>query len=85
MLAFQRQPRGKEIKQEIREWEPADERIVGKLSVDWRDADALPAGAEAFAAADPYVTNGLVSSWRVREWTTVVGATAAIHLQDLLE
>lgn len=28
--------------------------------------------AEAFARADPYVTQGLVSSWRVREWVTVV-------------
>ncbi|MBI1723850.1 MAG: YciI family protein [Gemmatimonadetes bacterium] len=33
---------------------------------------------EAFAAADPYVVNGLVTSWRVREWTTVVGADAAV-------
>ena len=29
--------------------------------------------AEAFARADPYVTQGLVTSWRVREWTTVIG------------
>jgi uncharacterized protein len=29
--------------------------------------------AERFAAADPYVRNGLVKSWRVREWTVVVG------------
>ncbi|HEX7087950.1 MAG TPA: YciI-like protein [Vicinamibacterales bacterium] len=36
-----------------------------------------PAAAEAFARADPYVRNGLVRSWRVREWTTVVGADAA--------
>jgi uncharacterized protein YciI len=36
-----------------------------------------PAAAEAFARADPYVVNGLVSSWRVREWLTVVGASAA--------
>jgi len=35
-----------------------------------------PAVAETFAAADPYVTNGLVTNWRVREWTTVVGAAA---------
>jgi hypothetical protein len=33
--------------------------------------------AAAFAAADPYVRNGLIRSWRVREWTTVVGAMAA--------
>ena len=31
------------------------------------------AAARAFAQADPYVTNGLVAAWRVREWTTVVG------------
>ena len=32
-----------------------------------------PAAAEAFAAADPYVVHGLVTRWRVRAWTTVVG------------
>jgi uncharacterized protein len=32
-----------------------------------------PAAAEAFAAADPYVAHGLVTAWRVRPWTTVVG------------
>lgn len=39
-----------------------------------------PAVAEAFAVADPYVTNGLVTRWRVREWTTVVGGGAATPL-----
>ena len=39
-----------------------------------------PAGAELFAANDPYVTNGLVKEWRVREWTTVVGALAEAPL-----
>ena len=33
--------------------------------------------AEAFAISDPYVMNGLVRRWRVREWTTVVGELAA--------
>jgi uncharacterized protein len=32
---------------------------------------------EEFARSDPYVTNGLVARWRVREWLTVAGATAA--------
>ena len=32
--------------------------------------------AEAFAKTDPYVTNGLITKWRVREWTTVVGDLA---------
>lgn len=36
-----------------------------------------PAVAEAFAAADPYVRNGLICGWRVRPWTTVVGEGAA--------
>lgn len=30
--------------------------------------------AEAFARADPYVENGVVTSWSVREWTVVIGA-----------
>ncbi len=34
------------------------------------------ADAEAFARADPYVINGVVTSWRVREWVTVVGPLA---------
>jgi uncharacterized protein YciI len=32
-----------------------------------------PGVAEQFAAADPYVIHGLVTRWRVRKWTTVVG------------
>jgi uncharacterized protein YciI len=35
-----------------------------------------PDTAERFAEADPYVTQGLVKSWRVRPWTTVVGKDA---------
>lgn len=41
---------------------------------------ASPEAAEAFAAADPYVTQGLVTAWRVRRWTTVVGREAAVPL-----
>lgn len=33
--------------------------------------------ARAFAAGDPYVRHGLVTAWRVRRWTTVVGPGAA--------
>lgn len=36
-----------------------------------------PAVAEAFAKGDPYVINGLVARWRVREWVTVAGDEAA--------
>jgi uncharacterized protein len=42
---------------------------------------ASPAVAEAFAAADPYVKNGLVTSWRVRPWTTVVGDAATTPIR----
>lgn len=31
------------------------------------------ARVDTFARADPYVANGLVRSWRVREWTVVIG------------
>jgi uncharacterized protein YciI len=36
-----------------------------------------PEPAERFVAADPYVKNGLVTGWRVRPWTTVVGDDAS--------
>jgi uncharacterized protein len=31
----------------------------------------------AFAAADPYVVQGLVTRWWVRSWTTVIGPLSA--------
>lgn len=34
--------------------------------------------AEDFAKNDPYVKNGVVKSWRLREWTTVVGDGASV-------
>ncbi len=36
-----------------------------------------PEVAEAFARTDPYVANGVVTGWRVRGWTTVIGEDAA--------
>jgi uncharacterized protein len=36
-----------------------------------------PEVAEKFAKADPYVANGLVNRWHVREWMTVAGEGAA--------
>jgi uncharacterized protein YciI len=38
------------------------------------DSDAIP---KAFAEADPYVRNGLITRWRVQPWNTVVGEQAA--------
>ncbi|MFT4055339.1 MAG: YciI-like protein [Novosphingobium sp.] len=41
-----------------------------------------PEVAEAFAEADPYVTEGLIERWSVRRWATVVGegASAPVRL-----
>jgi hypothetical protein len=36
-------------------------------------ADA-PSVVEAFVKKDPYVTQGVVTRWRVRPWTVVIGA-----------
>ena len=37
-----------------------------------------PQHAESFAQADPYVRNGLVKTWRVRKWNTVIGDGAKL-------
>jgi uncharacterized protein YciI len=66
-------------------WKASDrgELVLGGALGDPVDTAVLmfqgdsPAAAERFAAADPYVTNGLVKRWRVRPWSTVAGATAA--------
>ena len=39
---------------------------------------------EEFARADPYVVNGLVVRWRVREWSTVAGEMAANPIRPSL-
>lgn len=49
--------------------DPADEAV---LLFKGEDSSV----AEEFAKADPYVREGLVSRWHVREWTTVVGELA---------
>lgn len=46
--------------------EPADGAVIV-----FRSDDASV--AERFAQNDPYVLNGLVTRWRVRPWTVVVG------------
>src|SRR5262249_33286050 len=55
------------------------ELVLGGALTDPTDGAVLlfrgesPAAAEAFAAADPYVRNGLVTRWQVRAWNTVIG------------
>ncbi len=39
-----------------------------------------PKVAVDFAKADPYVLNGVVTSWRVREWTTVIGDNPSVRV-----
>ncbi|MCH2156072.1 MAG: YciI family protein [Opitutales bacterium] len=59
------------------------ELFLGGAFADPADGAALvfkgdsPEAAESYAKADPYVTNRLVTSWHVREWTTVIGKDAA--------
>ncbi len=41
------------------------------------------AAARAFAEADPYVRDGLVTRWHVRAWTTVVGDAATTPVNSV--
>lgn len=49
--------------------------VDGAVLLFGADSRAIP---EEFAKTDPYVVNGIVRRWYVREWTTVAGATAAM-------
>mgnify|MGYP003338319538 CR=1 FL=1 len=67
----------------VGETENALELLLGGALADPADqALLLFAGetaevAEKFARQDPYVINGVVRSWKVRQWTTVAGEWAA--------
>lgn len=50
--------------------EPPDRAVLV-----WRTDD--PAVVERFAGDDPYVREGLVTSWTVRAWTVVIGDESA--------
>lgn len=75
-------------------WEAVErgELLLGGALADPVDGAVLlfkgesPEVAEKFVRADPYVANGLVRSWRVREWTTVVGngATTLVRPDDIV-
>lgn len=59
------------------------ELLLGGALADPVDGAALlfqgdaPDAAELFARTDPYVLGGLVGTWEVRRWHTVVGLGAA--------
>ncbi len=56
------------------------ELVLGGALTDPADSAVLVfrtrEAAEAFVLADPYVLNGLIKHWRVREWMTVIGEGA---------
>ena len=64
------------------EWQERGELVRGGALADPVDCSVLLFKVESaevierFIAADPYVKNGLVKSWRIRPWTTVVGDLA---------
>ena len=37
-----------------------------------------PSTVEAFVRGDPYVANGVVTRWRIRPWTVVIGPPAGL-------
>jgi uncharacterized protein YciI len=67
-------------------WESSDcgELVLGGAFANPADTALLlfkgdsPRVAENFARNDPYVINGLVKRWYVREWTTVAGENCAV-------
>ena len=63
------------------------ELVLGGALADPVDTSLLlfkaesPEVIERFVAADPYVQNGLVKSWHIRPWTTVVGDLAVMPVR----
>ena len=70
-------------------WAASDcgELLLGGALTQPTDAAVLlfqgdsPEVAERFARTDPYVINGLVKRWYVREWKTVAGVNASTPLK----
>jgi uncharacterized protein YciI len=64
----------------VREYVARGELVLGGAFSDPVDGAALVfkvdsrATVDEFVAKDPYVVDGLVTGWRIREWTVVVGS-----------
>lgn len=64
----------------VRDYVDREELVLGGAFADPVDGAALVfnvddrASVEEFVEKDPYVVNGLVTEWRIREWTVVAGA-----------
>ncbi|TYO98669.1 hypothetical protein EDC39_10529 [Geothermobacter ehrlichii] len=65
-----------------REFLDRGELVLGGAYADPVDGAALVFRVEArdrveeFVRRDPYVAHGIVTGWRIREWTVVVGTAA---------
>jgi uncharacterized protein YciI len=63
-----------------KEWVARGELALGGAFADPVDSAAIVfkandrARVEEFVQRDPYVANGIVTKWRIRPWTVVVGA-----------
>ena len=63
-----------------KEWVGRGELFLGGAFADPVDGAAIVFEAEnrerveEFVRSDPYVANGIVTKWRIRPWTVVVGA-----------
>jgi uncharacterized protein YciI len=66
-----------------REFQERGELLLGGAFADPVDGAVLvfrasdAAVVEGFVSRDPYVASGLVTAWRIRPWTVVVGVHAA--------
>lgn len=64
----------------VREYVDRGELMLGGAFADPADGAAIAfkvddkSKIEEFVEKDPYVVKGLVTGWRIREWTVVVGA-----------
>ena len=62
------------------EWVADGRLVLGGAFADPVDGAVLvfdvdgPAAVEEFVGRDPYVAAGLVTGWKIRPWTVVVGA-----------
>ncbi|MGK2964252.1 MAG: YciI family protein [Tepidiformaceae bacterium] len=63
----------------LREYEARGEVVMAGAFANPLDGAAIvfnvedAAQVEAFVAVDPFAINGVVRSWKVREWTVVLG------------
>jgi uncharacterized protein YciI len=68
----------------VREYVARGELVLAGAFADPVDGAALAfrvddrAKVEDFVGQDPYVVDGLVTKWRIREWTVVVGSALQV-------